>query len=93
MVVLKGSKAKKDVAPSMAKWKFGKRRDALVAEGALVLVGDRYIFQRDVLFKSPSGASDTVCGASTNGWVLWKTKAGKTLDELKRNVPAESTES
>ena len=27
---------------------------------------------------------DTIAGASTNGWVLWKSKDGKTLDELKR---------
>lgn len=84
LVVLKGSKAKKDAAPSMAKWKFNKRRETLIEEGALKLEGDHYVFQRAVLFKSPSGASDTVAGASTNGWVLWKTKDGRTLDELKR---------
>lgn len=50
----------------------------------MALEGDFYVFQRDVLFKSPSGASDVIAGASTNGWMLWKTKAGKTLDELKR---------
>lgn len=86
LVVLKGSKARKDVAPSMAKYKAGTRRDTLIAEGALVLKGDFYVFQRDVLFKSPSGASDTVSGASTNGWSMWKTKDGKTLDELKRSA-------
>lgn len=84
MVVLKGSRARKDTAPSMAKWKFTKRRDGLIAEGALQFDGTHYVFQRDVLFKSPSGATDTIAGASTNGWVLWKTKDGKTLDELKR---------
>lgn len=82
LVVLRGSKARKDVAPSMAKYKA--RRDTLIAEGALVLEGNHYVFQRDVLFKTPSGASDAVTGASTNGWTLWRTKDGKTLDELKR---------
>lgn len=82
LVVLKGSKARKDVAPSMAN--SNKKRESLVADGGLKLEGEFFVFQRDVLFKSPSGASDTVTGASTNGWVLWKTKAGKTLDELKR---------
>ena len=85
MVVLKGSKARKDVAPSMAK--SNKKRDSLVADGGLKLEGEFYVFQRDVLFKSPSGASDTVSGASTNGWALWKSKEGKTLDELKRPQP------
>jgi hypothetical protein len=84
LVVLKGSKARKDVAPSMAKHKASTRREALIAEGALVLDGNYFVFQRDVLFKSPSGASDTVSGASTNGWSMWKTKDGKTLHELKR---------
>lgn len=86
LVVFKGSKARKEVAPSMVKYKTGSRRDALVKDGALVLEGNFYVFQRDVLFKTPSGASDTVTGASTNGWVLWKAKDGKTLDELKRNL-------
>jgi hypothetical protein len=84
LVVLKGSKARVDVAPSMGKWKAGSKRDALVSDGALKLEGTHFVFQRDVLFKSPSGASDFIAGASTNGWMLWKAKDGKTLDELKR---------
>lgn len=84
VVVLAGSKTRKDMAPSLVATSSGKRREALVADGALKLEGNHYVFQRDVLFKSPSGASDTVSGASTNGWALWKAKNGKTLDELKR---------
>jgi len=84
MVVLKGSRARKEVAPSMAKHKASSRRDTLIAEGALVLNGSHYVFQKDVLFRTPSGASDTVAGASTNGWTVWKSKDGRTLDELKR---------
>lgn len=90
LVVLKGSRARKEVAPSMVKYKSGSRRDALIKDGAMVLEGERYVFQRDVLFKTPSGASDTVAGASTNGWVMWKSKDGKTLDELKRSQPSAS---
>lgn len=93
MVVLKGSKARREVAPSMAKYKTGSRRDALIKEGAMVLEGEHYVFQRDVLFKTPSGASDTVTGASTNGWTMWRTKDGKTLDELKRSQQPAATES
>jgi len=88
MVVLVGSKAKKDMAPGVAKGPFGKRREGMVADGTLKLEAGFYVFQRDVLFKSPSGASDTVAGASTNGWALWKNIQGKTLDELKRHGPA-----
>lgn len=87
MVVLAGSKAKKEIAPSMNKGSFGKKRQGLIADGAMKLDGDFYVFQRNVLFKSPSGAADAVTGASTNGWALWKSKTGKTLDELKRQAP------
>jgi hypothetical protein len=90
MVVFKGSRARKDVAPSWAKYKTSSRRETLTAEGALVLDGVHYVFQRDVLFKSPSGASDTVTGASTNGWTVWRNKDGKTLDELKRTQAVET---
>lgn len=90
LVVLKGSRAKKEVAPSWTKYKTSSRREGLIAEGALQLDGSHYVFQRDVLFKSPSGASDTVTGASTNGWAMWKNKDGKTLDELKRTQTADA---
>ena len=90
LVVLKGSRARKEVNPSMVKHKGGSRRDALIAEGALVLEGSHYVFQKDVRFKTPSGASDTVAGASTNGWTTWKSKDGKTLDELKRAQPVQA---
>jgi hypothetical protein len=84
MVVLKGSKARTEVAPSMVSMSAGKKRQGLIEDGRLKLDGNSYIFQEDVLFRSPSGASDVVVGASSNGWMLWKAKNGKSLDELKR---------
>jgi hypothetical protein len=88
MVVLKGSKARVEIAPSAAdaKGSLSKMRSFLLEDGALKQDGDRLVFQRDVLFKSPSGASDAVTGSSTSGWNMWKTKEGKTLDELKRKA-------
>ena len=83
MVVLKGSRARREVVPSFGASAMA-RRKSLIADGQLALEGEYYVFQHDVLFKSPSGAGDMVCGASANGWTLWKTKDGKTLDELKR---------
>ena len=84
MVVLKNSKARIEVAPSMVPMSAGKKRQGLIEDGRLKLDGKSYVFQEDVLFRSPSGASDVVVGASSNGWMLWKAKNGKTLDELKR---------
>jgi predicted GIY-YIG superfamily endonuclease len=85
-VVLKGSKARKEITPSSVGASFVKRREALIAEGALREEEQCYVFQKDVLFKTPSGASDLVAGTSTNGWMVWKAKSGKTLDELKRQI-------
>lgn len=84
MVVLKNSKARIEVAPSMVPMSAGKKRQGLIEDGRLKLDGKSYVFQEDVLFRSPSGASDVVVGASSNGWMLWKAKNGKTLNELKR---------
>ncbi|MCA3012927.1 MAG: GIY-YIG nuclease family protein [Myxococcaceae bacterium] len=83
-VVRKGSTARVEVAPS-ARGSIERRRKSLLDEGALALVEGVYVFQRDVLFGSPSGASDMVAGSATNGWVVWKSKDGRTLDELKRS--------
>lgn len=93
MVVLAGSKARKDIATSMANTPLVPKRQSLVDDGALKLEGDFYVFQRDVLFKSPSGAAAMVRGASSNGWVEWASKDGKTLDELKRQAPLNKSES
>lgn len=84
MVVQKGSKARKEMVKSLADMSAGKKRLALIDDGRLKLEGEHYVFQEDIPFGSPSGASDVVTGTSSNGWIVWKTKDGKTLDELKR---------
>lgn len=40
------------------------------------------VLQKDILFKTPSGASAFVLGAPTNGNIEWKTEDGKTLKEI-----------
>lgn len=89
-VVLAGSKARAQAAPSLAKTYIGKKREGLVADGTLQPQGEHFVFARDVLFKSPSGAAVTVTGTSVNGWSVWRSKAGKTLDELKRTQTADA---
>jgi Domain of unknown function (DUF4357) len=84
LVVLKGSKAKLDVSPGMVVSSLAKLRASLILDGTLKLLDGHYIFQKDFGFKSPSAASGVVTGASTDGWVVWKTESGKTLHELKR---------
>lgn len=58
LVVLKGSKARKEVAPSMAN--SNKKREGLVADGGLKLEGEFFVFQRDVLFKCKRPANPSI---------------------------------
>ena len=78
-----GSIARPDLTPS-GKKTVAPTRERLVAGGVLVTEGDKLIFKEDSLFKTPSGAAMTILGKTANGWVEWKSKDGKTLDELKR---------
>lgn len=64
--------------------KYNKQRAELVANNDLLLKGNKYILQITLEFNTPSGASDFVIGGSTNGWIEWKNKDGKTLDSLYR---------
>jgi hypothetical protein len=46
--------------------------------------GNEFIFAKDFVFNTPSTAATVVLGSSANGWVEWKDKSGRTLDEIKR---------
>jgi hypothetical protein len=67
----------------MNKW-IGVLRKRLLEEGILKKENDVYVFQQDYIFNSPSAAAATILARSANGWMSWKDKNGKTLDELKR---------
>ena len=81
--VFAGSKARKQAVPSAEKWLPAARQE-LLASGVLVEEGNHLVFREDHTFKTPSGAAMAVLGRTANGWTEWKSKAGKTLDELKR---------
>lgn len=57
-----------------------------IEAGVLTEVDGRYVFQKDQPFKTPSSASSFIIQGASNGWVEWKDKTGKTLDELKRKT-------
>ena len=64
---------------------YNTKRQALLADKSIIQKADgKYYLTKIISFKTPSGASDFVLGGSTNGWVEWKDKDGKTLDELYR---------
>ena len=52
--------------------------------GTISQIDGKYILNAVLTFNTPSGASDFILGGSTNGWMEWKNKEGKTLDELYR---------
>lgn len=61
-----------------------KQRQTALANENIVCVDGKYKLTVSVSFTSPSSAAMFVLGGSTNGWVEWKDKDGKTLDELYR---------
>lgn len=66
---------------------YNAQRQALVADGTIARKNDgKYYLTKIISFKTPSGAADFALGGSNNGWVEWKDKSGKTLDEIFRKV-------
>lgn len=80
--VLEGSQINIDKPAHLQK--YNRQREELISQQSIVNVDGKYILKVTLDFKTPSGASDFVLGGSTNGWVEWKNKDGKTLDELYR---------
>jgi len=86
-VVLKGSAGRKDNVQSIAGTADERFRTSLIEAGVMRPEGDTVIFDKDHLFRSPSMAAVALMGRTANGWLEWKSKDGKTLDELKRQAP------
>lgn len=82
-VVFKGSQATLETVPSCHEYMVA-LRTKLLHSGVLVRKDNYLEFVEDYVFNSPSTAGGVVLGRSTNGWKKWKSKVGKTLDELKR---------
>jgi len=84
-VILKGSEARIKESKSL----YGRVSDIrirLLNDGTIKKKGEeKFVFEKNYKSSSPSSASDLIIGNSTNGWDVWKNKAGVTLNELKRN--------
>lgn len=83
IVVLEGSEAAKDIMSSLSNG-YRELREKLINNEDLKLVGDRYIFQKDILFDTASPAASTVVGYSINGPQNWKDNLGKSLKEIEK---------
>lgn len=64
--------------------KLEKQRQSALADGNIVCIDGKYKLTVSISFSSPSSAGMFVLGGSINGWIEWKDKDGKTLDELYR---------
>lgn len=83
-VVLKGSSGRRDMVESIFTTAYATTREPLLENGILKTEGDRVVFTQDHLFSSPSAAAAVLLGRNANGWTEWRTKDGRTLDEVKR---------
>jgi len=84
LIVFKGSKCNLKESKTAGSWIIGMRKK-LINSGILTLDENVYMFESDHIFNSPSAAAATVLARNANGWIEWKYKNGKTLDEVKRN--------
>ena len=80
--VLEGSRVNIDKKVHLER--YNKQRNELLENGTISQIDGKYILNAVLTFNTPSGASDFILGGSTNGWMEWKNKDGKTLDELYR---------
>jgi hypothetical protein len=76
VVVLAGSVIRGGLVPSCPDYVRAIREDN--KDG----IDSNNVLLKDLLFRTPSGASSFVLGAPTNGNIEWKTEDGKTLKDL-----------
>lgn len=87
-VVLKGSVGRRENVPSIRGTSTERLRLKLIEAGVMAEDGEQVIFQKDHLFGSPSMAGMALLGRTANGWITWKMKDGRTLDEVTRRGDA-----
>lgn len=82
LLVLKGSAAIKDNAPSFEHHNYKNLKDKLLEIGKLKEDGEYLIFTDDYEFNSSSAAAAVVLARSASGPFEWKDKEGKKLKDL-----------
>lgn len=80
--ILEGSQI--DLTRKCHSAKIEMQRQTALHNGDITHVEGQYKLAASFSFSSPSSAAMFVLGGSTNGWVEWKNREGKTLDELFR---------
>jgi hypothetical protein len=87
-VVLKNSVGRRLSVPSIVGTSGERLRERLLESGVAMVVGETIVFQKDHLFGSPSTAAMALMGRTSNGWLDWKSRDGRTLDALKNQQDA-----
>lgn len=83
-IVYKGSTASTRISDAVKK-RNERLIYSLIQSGHINKISNKLLrFEKDCIFNSPSAASDLITGNSTSGWVMWKTKQGKTLKDVER---------
>ncbi len=80
MYVLAGSKVRKETVPSYSN---ANERNVILSEKAIE-EKNCYMIKERIEFSSPSAASSFCLGNSSNGWEDWKTRSGKTMNDVLR---------
>ncbi len=88
IMVLKGSQVSKQEAPSIPLTLKALRFEKL-SDTTLIDRNTHYEVVQNLTFSSVSTAAGFVLGRSANGWMEWKNKEGKTIDEVERNKNSE----
>lgn len=83
--VLEGSIVRAEETNSINKGLSASRHSAMKSDQLVKKDETSYEVVKKIQFDSPSYAGGFVTGRNINGWLAWKNKYGKTLDELKRN--------
>lgn len=85
-VVLKGSIARRESVSSILKTSKGRYRTKLIESGVMSPLRESpdhfVVFEKNYLFETPSAASMVLLGRGSNGWTIWKTEDGRTLEEV-----------
>lgn len=87
-LVFKGAKINLNKTKSFGTGSENRTRDFLIENNLLVKEKEHFILNKDYLFNSPSLAGAIILGMRVSGWLWWKNKEGKTLDEIYRNNPS-----
>ena len=83
IIIFADSKCNLTESKTAGSWIIGMRSD-LKESGVLIEKEGILLFTKDHIFSSPSASAAVVLARRANGWIEWKYKDGKTLDEVKR---------